>query len=367
MVTGIASAGDQIHDALGENGGAVHEKASPAVGEPIKSLPTLAAEVIGGGIRVRNANREDPAIDLRGIDFRIRTEPKDFGSFVYVEPTTILNEQTLTPELCRSGLQLIAPMLADAIVARGQLSFEIEQCTIPVGQMGDRERQELTDVGGIIRMTDVSVGLNNDITTKLLSLLKRFGKVADDVRLTVSRSSEVRFHVVGGRVHHQGLMFLLPIADSDFELTSSGSVGFDETLDLELELGFPSSLLGDGPLARFLESDPVVVQVSGSLDEPHLQFSAGDWNRRLAALLNRRVSSAPEEPVQQDEDGEVTGEIIQESANVVLDMVGGLLDRKTEGGSTIRESLRERRRARRSPDDPESTRPRMFRRRQTQE
>ena len=61
-----------------------------------------------------------------------------------------------------------------------------------------------TDIDGTLHFSDVSVSLNNQITALLMPLLKRSGRVDDHIQLTVSWSSEVRFRVVEGRVHHQG-------------------------------------------------------------------------------------------------------------------------------------------------------------------
>lgn len=356
--------------------GIASTKADPGLDEesstenmPIKSLPTLVAEVIGGGVQVRNVSRKDPAVDLHGIDFTIRTEQHDFGTLVHVEPTTILDEQPLTPELCSQGLQLIAPMLSDAILAEGRLSLKIDQCSVPVGDLNQQQRQQLTDIGGAIRLSDVSVGLSNEITAGLLALLERFGRVRDDVRLTVSRASEVQFRVVGGRVHHRGLMFFLPIGESEFELTSSGSVGFDETLDLKLALGLPESLLGDGPLAKFLTSDPIVIQVSGSVDEPKIDLASTiDWNDRLSSVLEALGRGKTSDADGQTEEQNQRRDPILESAGAVLGIVDGLLDRNEPRETSPLRNLIERRRLRGdSEEDPPRRRPGLLPRRRGSE
>lgn len=351
IVTGIASSQHQTPN-------------EPTERAPMTSLPTFVAEVRGGGVQVRNVSLKNPAIDLRGIDFTIRTEQQEFGTFVHVDPTTILDQQPLTPELCSSGLQLIAPMLADAVVAQGRLSFQIDRCSIPVGELSQQQRQELTDIGGVIRLADVSVGLNNEITATVLSLLERFGSSGHDVKLTVSRNSEVRFHVVGGRVHHQGLMFLLPMKESDFQLTSSGSVGFDETLDLKLTLGLPASLLGDGPLAKFLTSEPIVIQVAGSVDEPRIDLAASmDWNGRLSNLLETLSPGDPQNADTPGGNAQDSGDALMESAGAVLDAVGGWLNRDQGQERTRLRDLLEQRRLRGESETPERQRPGVLRRR----
>lgn len=370
IVSGIASTGDA------ESETEAGDDASADDAEPIKSLPTFVAEFTDAGVQLRNVSRKDPAIDLQGIDFTIRTEQQEFGSLVHIEPTTILDQQPLTPELCSQGLQLIAPMLADAVVVQGQLTFQLDHCKVPVGDLDKQQRQQLTDIGGALRLSDVSVGLNNEITAKILALLERFGATDKDVKLTVSRNSEVRFHVVEGRVHHEGLMFLLPIADSDFELTSSGSVGFDETLDLRLTLGLPKSLLGESALAKFLTSDPIVIQVTGVVDEPEIKLASDkDWNGRLTGVLEKlNLAGGPAEDGQDadaqadDPSGDAADRAkrITESAGAVLDVVGGLLERDENQERSPLFNRRERR-ADRDEESSEEPRPRLFRRRRAEE
>ena len=259
-------------------------------------------------------------------------------------------------------------MLADAVSVQGLVSFRIDQCSIPVGEIDQQQRQQLTDIDGTLRLSGVSVGLNNQITANILALLKRFGRVENDMKLTVSRSSEVRFHVIDGRVHHQGLMFLLPIGASDFELKSSGSVGFDETLDLELALGLPDSVLGDGPLGKFLSSDPLVIQVTGGIKEPKIKLASDiGWTGRLQSLLEAIESPNADKLDAQKPDEQNSESAITESAGTVLDIVGGLIDRANERDKPPLSDLRERLREVRDADAATPRRPGLLRRRRQPE
>ena len=72
VVTGIASAEDNLDSTSG------NDTSVPSDTDPIKALPTLVAEVVDACVQVRNASRKNPAIDLQGVNFTIRTEQREY-------------------------------------------------------------------------------------------------------------------------------------------------------------------------------------------------------------------------------------------------------------------------------------------------
>ncbi|MEM8668479.1 MAG: hypothetical protein AAGG48_13255 [Planctomycetota bacterium] len=331
------------------------EVSDPSERQPLQGLPTFVAEVDRARVAVRSMEQQNPAIDLEDLTFTIRSEQTDYGSMVQVDPTQILDRQPLTPELCNQGMQLIAPMFADALSVKGDVSFTLDHCVIPVGDLDAQQKQQLSEIDGTIQLSDVTVGLNNAIADQIIGILERFGQTESELRMTVSRSSEVRFQVIDGRVHHQGLMLLLPIAQSDFEFNSSGSVGFDETLDLRFTLALPASVLGDGAIGNFLSSDPLAIQVNGTVSDPRIRLASDQgWQTRLQSVLDSIGSSGdPSEAPS-----------ITESAGAVLDIVGGLLDRAEDGEEESAEpGLLDRIRQRREERESEGRRPGLLRRR----
>ena len=326
---------------------------SPEAAAPLRSLPTFVADVDGAQVIVQAYDRPEPAIDLQDLSFTIRTESTEYGTVLSVDPADLLDEQPLTPELCNQGIQLIAPLFADSIAVEGNVSFRIDHCAIPIGDLEPQQKIELTEIDGTVRLTDVSVGLNNQIAQQITSLLSQFFAVDQQIRLTVTRSSEVRFYVLDGRVHHQGLAFLLPIAESDFEFNSSGSVGFDESLDLQLTLALPKDVIGDGPVRRFLTNDPLAIKIVGTTQDPVIRLASDQgWQSRLQQALDAIGSS----------DGE-SSPSITDSAGAVLDLVGGLLDRGENADEEASPGLRERLRDRREQRNSEPRRPGILRRR----
>jgi hypothetical protein len=262
-----------------------------------------------------------------------------------MDPTTILDQETLTPQLCSQGLQLIAPMLADVVDVEGKISFRLDQFSVPVGGAEEDQSQQSAKINGTITLADVSVSVNNKFTAQLVPLLRQFGAIDRNLEMTVSRSMEVSFQVVEERVHHQGLMFLLPVAGSSFEIQSSGSVGFDETLDLQLALGFPETVRGKSLLSKFLTAEPLAVHVTGTVDEPRFSLDSADGLAgRLEGMLgslrsrDRRVEdrAATGGDPKQSQSSDVT------ATGSVRNMFNGLLDRSSEGDNPVFPGLRDR-------------------------
>ena len=76
-------------------------------------------------------------------------------------------------------------------------------------------------------------------------------------------------------------------------MVSTGSVGLDETIDLQLEVPIPLTLIRDGPLARRLSQRPLLFHVSGTLERPVLKFRGNKgWLDELVNILDADSDSA---------------------------------------------------------------------------
>lgn len=321
-----------------------------------QKLPNLVAEITDASVRVRNVSSSEPAIDLQGIDFTIRIEDAKSGSNLVVDPTTILDNAVLTPQLCGQGLHLVAPMLSDVVNVTGNVSFRLDRFIVPIGAMPEAERREIIDIAGSIELADVTVGLKGKIMEALLPLLDRLGHADGPSGLTVNKASAIQFHVVDGRIHHKGLVMQMPLAGSALEIASSGSVGMDETIDVQLEIGIPDDMLGDSALAKFFSVESVRIRVSGTLDEPQIDLdSDSEWADRLTTLLVPLKTKKSETAGTGDDDEDPDApdpkdsmEKFEDVADSILGIVGGLLEESKSDDNDKSPSLRDRIRSRRN-------------------
>ena len=341
--------------------------AASNVSEPVstspseRGLPMLVAEITDAAVRVRHFASDKPAVDLRGVDFTVRIVDRKSGSNIVVDPTTVLDNAKLTPELCNQGLQLVAPTMSNIVDVKGRISFRLDRCIVPVGQMEESERRETMEIAGAIAFADVTVGLKSRIMEALLPLLARLGNPKPPSVMTISESSAVEFRVVNGRIEHKGLVMQMPLAGSALKIESSGSVGVDETVDVQLAISIPEGILGDSALMKFFQVESVQIQVNGTLDNPQLTLdSTGGWADRLQTLLKQRAS---EKAATASDGTDATQDNPENIADSILGIVDGLLEKSASDEQQDVPMLRERIRSRRDESQgPRRLFPRVNRR-----
>ncbi|MFZ5831840.1 MAG: hypothetical protein ACOY3P_17265 [Planctomycetota bacterium] len=214
-------------------------------------------------------------LDLNGgklsLAPQLRLSP---GPAELVVPKGKLAEQVqITPEMCASGLQFIAPVLAEATEARGTFSIDLEGVRLPIGDW------RKLDAAGRFTVHSIEVGASPLV--RELALLMGGQIVPGRLR----RESVVPFRIVEGRVYHQGLELEFP----DVTIRTYGSVGFDESLALMAEMPVPPKLiaqLGNTPAAAALKNQTVKVPIAGTLGRPQLD------RRMLDQLLAQFMQNA---------------------------------------------------------------------------
>ncbi|MEE2938044.1 MAG: hypothetical protein VYA84_18805 [Planctomycetota bacterium] len=173
-------------------------------------------------------------------------------------------------------------------------------------------------------------------------------------------------------------MFLLPVGGADLELNSTGSVGFDDSLDLELALGLPDSPLGGGPITKFLTNNPIVIRLVGSVADPQVQLASDNgWQNRLRSMLDAIGSGADEASDSLNADADDTNdpngetqnasEYAIETTGTVLDIFGDLLNRGSEREEPSAPTSRDRIRNRGDEESSPPRRPGRLRRSRQQE
>ncbi len=256
----------------------------------------------------------EPPIDLRHIQLMVRLQRQDDGSVLRVDPATVFDHQRITPQLCGQGLQLIAPLLADEVDAEGEFSLRLERFQIPIGPERPGQDQAI-HIEGELQLHQASVGLRNTIAKGVSDLVLKFVGIGAPDRLTVAKDLVVSFQVIDGRVRHEGLALLLPHGESAVEFMSSGSVGLDETLDLKLAVKLPDELLGGQALVQRFTKDPIVLAITGTLDEPKVELaSSGGLVKSIQGLIKG------------DGPDEVAEETVNEVVSGAVDVVGGILE-----------------------------------------
>ncbi|MFW6124943.1 MAG: hypothetical protein ACOC46_02240, partial [Pirellulales bacterium] len=192
----------------------------------------------------------------------------------------LITKVEITPQMCAGALKFIAPVLAGVTSADGQFSIELDRCRVPLDQ------PEKGEVAGRLIVHTVRVG-PGPLTRALAAALGRGGSAR------LERESVIPFRMAGGRVHHENLGLVFP----EVTLRTAGSVGFDQSLKLVVEMPIPERWLpkaGAGPLrdvlGAALRDQTVSVAIGGTLYSPKIDRAGlRGLNRQFLQRASRNV------------------------------------------------------------------------------
>jgi hypothetical protein len=227
------------------------------------------AATFGGG-KVRLA----PTLDLS-------TSP---GSVVLAKGP-VVEHAKLTPAATSGALGYALPAIANAGQAEGEISAVIDDNRIT---LGDFTR---SNVKGTLVIHKAVVGAS-PVVAEIAKLLG-----AKNTTMTLASDSTVPVWVADGRVHHKD--FALHISGTT--LHTSGSVGFDNTLDLVVDVPIPKDLpvLKNNPvLVKAVAGKVVKVPMKGTLAKPELDVKA--FEQAVAALARGAAKEVGKEAIEKE-------------------------------------------------------------------
>ncbi len=337
-------------------------------------LPVLTAAIEDASIVVLKAGEKQPIVDLEDLSVTFRLKRDEIGSVLEIDPVTIFDRQELTPELMDKGLQLVAPLLGNEIGADGEFSFRIDEFRIPVGGTGAADEARRIEIAGVVQLHRASVGLKDTVMAKIIGLATELLGAQMPDMLTVANDSEVKFHIVDGRVYHEGFALMLPYRDSNVQLQSSGFVSLDGELDVVLTLQLPAENLGQSKLAKMFSSDPIRVGIKGTIEDPKVELIHDkDWSKLLPGLFGGDKSvvgedgienDAPEDAAESPNSGESGERADDEKLGEAVDVAAEIAERVADLLKKRREKAKEREEAGGDSGQSEKLFPKLRERRQ---
>ena len=239
------------------------------------SETVVNAELNDVEIEIFDGDAAEPVLRLDQAILTARVQREHDQRVLTLEPVQILDHQEITEEMCDEGLQLIAPVLSDATRVKGAVSLELERSRFPLGKLSTSARLRAVELQGSIQLHDVTARARNPIITSVAKLLAAAAEFQMPDEIRVVNESKVRFHVHDGRIHHEGLAFVLPQIQGKVVVYSSGSVGVDETVDLKIQVAVSNRLLKAIPVVAELTEKPLQLIVKGTVQSPELTLPEG--------------------------------------------------------------------------------------------
>jgi hypothetical protein len=171
---------------------------------------------------------------------------------------TTLDHAKLTPQNCDQLLSYISPALARSEQVNGEVSMIVDDGSrIPLMAV---EKMEASG-----RITMHSVTIQGGPVIRALALLTR-----NNSSVALQKEAVVNFRATKGRIYHDKMELYFP----DMMIRTSGSVGFDDTLDLVVDMTIPPKWLPNGPARDSLAKQPLRIPIRGTLSQPQIDQRA---------------------------------------------------------------------------------------------
>ena len=197
----------------------------------------------------------------------------------------VVERAKLTPQATAGALGYALPAIANAGQAEGEISASLEECRITLGDFTQ------TNAKGTLVIHKATVGAS-PVAAEVAKLLG-----AKATTMTLATEETVPVQVAGGRVHHQNFAFKV----SGTTFRTSGSVGFDNTLDLVVDVPIPKELpaLKNNPLlVKAVAGKVVKVPVRGTLSKPVIDPKA--FEQAIVALAREGAKDVGKELLEKE-------------------------------------------------------------------
>ena len=253
----------------------------------VPSELNVAFNVENGAFRLSVPWRTLPIVDVDGLNIAGAVEQRDDGRWLRVDPVQVFDHERLAEAHTEQNLALIAPVLSQTTRVSGEASVWLDGVEMQLD--GDGAAASPFPLKGRAEFYGVEARLKPAWATQISRLVGQLGNRPVPDRLELVRDSVVEFQFSEQGIHHQGLAILLPDVADQLRVHSSGTVGFDEKLDLNLAVQMPGTPRRASPLLNTLTTlmaTPLQLRVVGTVSEPQLVPPAGStWLDEVSQRL----------------------------------------------------------------------------------
>lgn len=251
--------------------------------------------------RIRGLTSGKTTIEARIKDGQIHITPLDLqvsGGRLRIDPVIrldvkpaalvfgkgqVIDKFQFTPEMTRNSLRFVAPMIANSTSIQGQFSLNQDFAILPIDEPKQGEAR------GTLTIQSARVGpgpLFDALAGKIDQILaliniNRDGRlIGPDAVFMQVNNQAVHYHMVEGRVFHSPFQ----VQVKGITVTTTGSVGLDESLDLVAEVGFTNLLPRDSdkPFIKSLISRPLKLPIGGTLKNPKVDMrQVGNYAKQM--------------------------------------------------------------------------------------
>jgi translocation and assembly module TamB len=192
----------------------------------------------------------------------------------------VIQNLRISPELCDGWMKFVAPLLAGVTRAEGNFSVDLDGARVPL------MTPTKGTIGGVMSIHKAEVG-PGPLAQKYLDMAKLVKDIADgnyaalgslltpgavppqtssaqNRGVLVLPEQQVKFEMIDGRVHHQGLQMTV----KDVVITTRGSVGLDQTMELVAEIPVQDAWVAKNAALASLKGQMLQIPIRGTLAAP---------------------------------------------------------------------------------------------------
>ncbi len=250
----------------------------------VYGLPLSAGRVKGS---LRDGQIQLLPFDIGVGEGRLTASPKIFldppPQQLILPQGPLVSHVQVSPQVSEKMLKYIAPILAGATRAEGEFSVTLNETRIPFDDpkksrvVGQLEIHQMRVSPGPMIAELVAILEQIDALTKGRPLLQASVTPGSNKAITVE-NRQIDFQVSEGRVYHRNLEFLI----DDVPVRSYGSVGFDQTLALEIEIPIQKKWIDRQRALRSLAGQTIKIPIRGTFSKPRI-------DERAVAELSRQM------------------------------------------------------------------------------
>jgi hypothetical protein len=221
--------------------------------------PKIAVE--NGSLVLRDHDRKEPIIAVHSINLNMEVENTPKGRVLVVQPVEVFKKTELNLGVANNLMKYISPDVHSDREVTGEISLSLSKVRVPLGLTAEEEAKQL-EAEGKLTLHQVSSELKSPMWQGLIKMLADLRGKQPSKMIHIIEESEIRFQVKDGRLHHDVQRVGFPEIDPELVISTRGSVGLDETLDLVVEM----------PRLRKekLDKGPLQCQVTGTIKEPKI-------------------------------------------------------------------------------------------------
>jgi hypothetical protein len=230
----------------------------------------LQASLSKGVFEVRPLDLECSEGRLRvAPQFKIAQEPRE----ITLNAGRVVDRVRISPEMCKTLLQYMAPLLAGVTSAEGRFSIDLEGFRLPLaGQSklagassSSAVKWSEAEIAGKLVIHSAQVGPGSLIQ----ELAKLFGRTTPAYLI---QESTIPFRMTKGRIYHQQMDLVF----NEVKLRTYGSVGLDQSLAMMIEMPIPPKWQTGKILGPALKDQIIKLPIGGYLGQPKIDRSAFD-------------------------------------------------------------------------------------------